>query len=247
MTDLHPSAARVVKAAEAKGCRLDPVSDFGLLLDLHRAACAAAGIASAEQRMAELDLPVNIGGVRLWRLSPAAAAWLGSDAPRLFASDPDGMTAATIWSLANSRNPAAFAELISSPSPALDVMRWYKALPVSADALLMACDILLSRAQEDGPTKDGRLRRSFDGAPLLGSSIALLMAEYGQTEAHWLWECSAERFTACLRDAIERRARKDGCRAPDPDSPVIRATAEFARLARVIHARAAASAEVSDA
>ena len=182
------------------------------IFELQQLADSATAKTQAEELSAAvaLDLPVEVGGVKLWRLSIAACDWMEQIERDWFPRDARMMETAVVWACAHGRDKGAFAGLGGRTATAFKLGFWARQQRASWEALTATVKALLPRKSaaepvgEPAPVDD-------DAGGYLGAVLETLLANYGQTVEYWLWEVPQETVMALLDVAGARAdAESDG-------------------------------------
>lgn len=239
---LNILAARAVRRAIAAGGKVDPVEHFGDLLNLHRLAEAMGG-KTLRERVDQLNQPVMVGKVRLYRLSFGAIDWLDAGPVQWFSDDRILGSLATAFAMAHSHQRRVLDRLADPTRTEREIRLWERGTGCAADALMEAVDALLERP-DDGQRSEVRDQKS-DDAELVSRHPVLhrLMHAYGGTIDYWLWEVSADDCVELLdqiradQDAQTRATSNASGRAhaPDPASRAVRAHVAFNKAAQAFH------------
>lgn len=201
MTEMHPSAARVVDLIASAGKVIDWVGDFQLLADLDRLAREQDAPPSSEHA-ALLDTPMTVGRVTLHRLSLGAVHWYQHIAKVWWGDDKDMLNMALVWAHAHSRDPDAIEKMsINQRGAKWALKAWALTRGVPWEAMMAAVDALLPpRSQKvDGQESDGQANTM--------SLVARLVSQTGLPETYWLYGCSNEHVVAAIREVAEKSHR----------------------------------------
>jgi len=229
---------KVLRKTFPRGVNI-PACDLAEVLDsifeLQRLADAETSRTPAEQltAAAALDLPADVGGVKLWRLSMAACEWLAQVERDWFAADHRMMDMAVVWACSHAREPAAFKALGGRTATAFKVAFWARMQGAAWEALTATVKALLPKQSapaaapgvDPAPVDD-------DGGAYLGTVLDALLTNYGQTVDHWLWEVSQDVVSGLLARIAERN---DDGETVGPRR--IAAHAEFVKAARAFDAK----------
>ena len=168
------------------------------LFALEALAGAATARTQSEQltAAAALDLPVDIGDVKLWRLTMAGCEWLTQIERDWFAGDPRMMEIAVVWACAHGRDRAAFAELGGRFKTAFKLAAWARWQNVAWQALAATVKALLPKQSAPADTEPAQL--DDDAGAYLGGVLGALIENFGQTADYWLWDVPQETALALL-------------------------------------------------
>lgn len=190
------------------------------------------------RRIDMLDAPISVGGLRFWRLSPAAMEVAFGSVVDWFESDPQTCFYGILYCMAHSRDRAGLARL-SSPVRARRVLRmWTATLNSSPEALQVVMETLLPKPV----SPDESTATTADAGDCLGRMTAILCREYGKDPDYWLYECSMDRIDAllseyafCSEEELRTRAALAGVKTMNFDGPEAAVATRFLRAARAFY------------
>ena len=233
MTALHDLVIKAIRRAQAQGGAVDPVADFGALVELDRLARSATE-PPAEDRLVFLDLPLIVGEVHLYRLSWGALDWVADCAGAWYADDPRMYDRALAWAHVHARSPRSFRRCAAVREASAEISRWAGNRSASWQAIMAGVDRLMSELTR---SKEGSTEKQDTGSGS-GPVLESLMDAYKKPVDYYLWEISAEALSLIIKahryraERLNSELAASAGRAPDADSALARNTIAFQRAAK---------------
>lgn len=158
-----------------------------------------------------LDIPLEVHGIRFWRLSWYAIQWYDNRALPWW-RDNDGMLLiALAWAMAHARDPEPFDNMGSEKQAALIIKLWARKLRGCVDQVALVVQTLqpttssLKTLTHKWASKSKAKRTDSIAAPYADSIVlARLKQEFGGTDADWLF-CPYDR----VMGAFDLLAKQD--------------------------------------
>jgi hypothetical protein len=233
MSALHELTIKAIRRAQKQGGIVDPVEDWAAIAELDRLARAATEL-EPEDKLLFLDLPINVGEIKLYRLSWGALEWISGCAAIWFKDDPAMYDRCLAWAHNHARSPRAFRRCSTAAITREEVSQWTRDLPASWQAIMDAVDSLLSEFLKKKPSSKPSKTRVAGSGCLFES----LMDQYGKDIDYWMWELSAEALTVVIQahrfkmERVNQEISTASGKAPDPDSDMVIASISFQRAAK---------------
>jgi hypothetical protein len=242
--------------AAAAGLAVDLTRDWDALRRLDDLAAAILTAPASGPAQGLWHPAVTVGNLTLYRLTPGARWFLAARVAAWYADDPAGATAAQVWTLAHVAQPRRLRQYLAETDRAAfaeEVARWSAALRVLPLELHAALRELYPPPAPDpapeAPTHvpDPDRPATRPTPPLDAAVLGVLATEFGIPPAEAIWQRTEDEIAVLLEGTAER-ARREAGRAPDPDAPLVRAIAAYAReeaafLARLREIRAQGGAD----
>lgn len=172
MQQLNPIVQKQLAKAAASGLRPDLVLDFAELVELNRIADDITQPKGNTAANVLLDMPVDLHGLRLWRLSMGAYVWLNETAYPWFERSGWWCDLLTAFAMANSRQPAILLALTDASQTKRVLKDWLKHLPCTHAELMEGVKTVLTT--EEAEARDSGNRTMGEAIAILKDSLAEL-------------------------------------------------------------------------
>lgn len=229
-TRLHQMVVGTLAELRELGLTLDPVNDWDHVMQLHRLACACAGVDDPWEPHVP-DPVLTIKGLTLRKPTFGAALWLEDHADRWWGESEPKMALALIYAMIYGRREFAMRLMHFRPHAERELGKLAKRIAGPFPEVAEAVRYFVNSGPSSSLTKsatpgDGVI--DPDPPPTVAFIVSCVQEVYGGTLKAYLWGQSKEWTQAQLTQYILRhRGERNEPGKPDPNDPHLLAFTEY--------------------